>query len=613
MADKTNRLTYVVEINDKGKVKIDGLTKSFVKAETAFKKLGTEVKKTTDEGLNPMIDKTGLAGATLVELGRTISDMPYGIRGIANNLSQLSTLFTTLIVTTGGFGNGLDALVKAFRGPLGIIVVFQAVIALLDHYSSTIEGAFKMTKSFGGAFEDIGSTVTKTAGKFEIYIRTLQDSNKSQEQQKRAIDGLNKEFPDFIKNLEDAGYETEDLKDKTIDLTEITNQYRDSLFELAMARAAQNKIESLAGEAIDARMKAETELLKMGLTLDEARELSAKRDEVRTREGVISVRKRVRNVDEFRTKEADAADKAIKNLDKENIRIQQLVNQLMEYTRIEMDDSKKRTKARAKESKEKNKYDALEIGNFDRKIRALKEMGQIREYFFNRNLEIDVAENLNTIEAIKLEEQQNLNRLNALKELGLVEAELAVAKYEINIFYSKLLAKEQEMLDRRGYAMRMEMFGHYADSLGSISGLMKENSKASKTFALLEIAANTAIGFSQGLTLAQQQAKEAAPVSALAFPLFYASQIAAVLAAANRAKSILSGGSIGGGIGGGFGGGIGGVEAPDFNVVGASPESQLAQSITGQQEKPLRAFVVNKDIKDAQELDRAIDFNRSLG
>ena len=264
-----------------------------------------------------------------------------------------------------------------------------------------------------------------------------------------------------------------------------------------------------------------------------------------------------------------------------------------------------------KEREEKAKYDALEIGNFDQKIRALKEMGQIREYFFNRNLEMDIMLNKNTIEAIKQEEQQNLNRLNALKEMGLLEGELAVAKYEINLFYAKLLAQEQERLDRQGFAMRMEMFQHYADSLGSLAGIMKENSAASKTFALLEIAANTAIGFSQGLTLAQQQAKEAAPVSALAFPLFYASQIAAVLAAANRAKSILSGGSVGRGMGGRQP--QIGMEAPDFNVVGASPESQLAQSVSQQQTQPLRAFVVNKDIKDAEELDRTIDFNRSLG
>lgn len=48
------------------------------------------------------------------------------------------------------------------------------------------------------------------------------------------------------------------------------------------------------------------------------------------------------------------------------------------------------------------------------------------------------------------------------------------------------------------------------------------------------------------------------------------------------------------------------VEAPDFNVVGASPQSQLAASVAQQQTKPLRAFVVGKDITNQQELDRNI-------
>ena len=46
------------------------------------------------------------------------------------------------------------------------------------------------------------------------------------------------------------------------------------------------------------------------------------------------------------------------------------------------------------------------------------------------------------------------------------------------------------------------------------------------------------------------------------------------------------------------------VEAPDFNVVGASPESQLAQSVSAQQMKPIKTFVVSKEITNQQEFDR---------
>jgi len=55
------------------------------------------------------------------------------------------------------------------------------------------------------------------------------------------------------------------------------------------------------------------------------------------------------------------------------------------------------------------------------------------------------------------------------------------------------------------------------------------------------------------------------------------------------------------------------IQAPDFNVVGASQTSQLAESVAGQQAKPVKAFVVGKDISTQQELDRNITNTASFG
>jgi len=60
-------------------------------------------------------------------------------------------------------------------------------------------------------------------------------------------------------------------------------------------------------------------------------------------------------------------------------------------------------------------------------------------------------------------------------------------------------------------------------------------------------------------------------------------------------------------------GGGGDVEAPDFNVVGAGGVSQLATGLAGITGKPIQAFVVSKEISSAQELDRNITNNASLG
>ena len=55
------------------------------------------------------------------------------------------------------------------------------------------------------------------------------------------------------------------------------------------------------------------------------------------------------------------------------------------------------------------------------------------------------------------------------------------------------------------------------------------------------------------------------------------------------------------------------IQAPAFNVVGATQESQLAQAISGQDDKPIKAFVVASDVSTAQELERSTIEGASIG
>ena len=59
-------------------------------------------------------------------------------------------------------------------------------------------------------------------------------------------------------------------------------------------------------------------------------------------------------------------------------------------------------------------------------------------------------------------------------------------------------------------------------------------------------------------------------------------------------------------------GGGGAPSVPQFNVVGAGSENQLAQAIGGQQNQPARAYVVSGDVTTAQSLDRNKIENASL-
>ena len=71
---------FTIKVDTKtGKVAVDDLTQGFVKQETAVKSLNNEITNLNNnieqnaKGLNNQIDKTGLAGAAVVEIGRTIS------------------------------------------------------------------------------------------------------------------------------------------------------------------------------------------------------------------------------------------------------------------------------------------------------------------------------------------------------------------------------------------------------------------------------------------------------------------------------------------------------------------------------------------------------------
>ena len=94
------------------------------------------------------------------------------------------------------------------------------------------------------------------------------------------------------------------------------------------------------------------------------------------------------------------------------------------------------------------------------------------------------------------------------------------------------------------------------------------------------------------------------------------SAAASIATIAAQAIPGLAGGGGGGGsrsLGGGGDGGGGAPQAPAFNIVGASGETQLADAIGSQTQRPARAYVVSNDVTTAQEMDRNIIEGASIG
>ena len=103
------------------------------------------------------------------------------------------------------------------------------------------------------------------------------------------------------------------------------------------------------------------------------------------------------------------------------------------------------------------------------------------------------------------------------------------------------LANEEALMTAKA-----EMVTATRNAVLALGGLFKEGSDAAKAAALVDIAIGTGVGFINALDIAQKGAKATGPAAPFAFPIFYASQIAAVLGAANKARAILKSGKGGG-------------------------------------------------------------------
>jgi hypothetical protein len=136
--------------------------------------------------------------------------------------------------------------------------------------------------------------------------------------------------------------------------------------------------------------------------------------------------------------------------------------------------------------------------------------------------------------------------------------------------------------------------------LNLIQQLAGQGTAVAKAAALSQIIIDTGRGFASGLTIAQEGAKATGPAAPFAFPIFYATQIAAVLGAVGKAKSILSQVPGGGGIGGS-------ISAPTMAQAPITPQAPQPATTNISQEsindlgnKAIRSYVVESDITNSQ-------------
>jgi hypothetical protein len=663
MAENNIKIFTVKVDTAQGKIAIDGLTKGFVQSQTALKSLNKELANTTKKGVNPLSDATGLAGAAVTELGRGITDLNYGFPAIANNLSQLGSLFTILVARTGGATNAFKLMLQTLRGPLGVLLAFQAIVTVIEAFSKKAQQADKSIKNLNNSFSEQSS-------KLQTYVKILDDSNISLDEKKELIEEINEEHKDLNIQIDEEGRLTEDSKNKTL-------LYIDALKQKAKAQAIiiaiQNNYQKqleVENEEISEQVgildiitsaflnfgktgSTATSLVVKGLenqeeALNDIDKQNDKYIEKLEKIGVIPEinekkdKKSLKAKKEFVAKELSFADDILKSEDRiakkttknQFTRLKQEEELQKELARIKQEEFTDRELKRANAIKDpEDRKKAITQANYaigrslaslsqyeiqltketqDKKAQiiadallkqfdlAIQLNAKERETILS--FEASMATNeLDKIDAEKrLEEERLTNKLNALD----IEKQKRI---ENGDFYGDLLIKEQQAVNASERQKTKFKEKEEKTKLAianqvsqAIIGIAGEGSAVGKAVAVAMAIMNTKEAITAALG-----AKPYGPwniAQAVAVGAFGFKQVQDIMSTKLPVEAPDKSGGV-----------SMSVSAPDFNVVGQGAGSQLAGVVGARFGEPIKAYVLSADVTSAQELDRKIDSTATIG
>ena len=117
--------------------------------------------------------QAGLNNAILLETSRLASDAGYGFTAIANNLSQVISLFFSFSKTAGGVVNSLKQLGKSLLGSGGILIAIQLLIAFGDDIYNFFFGAGKAADEARKKIEKLTESIQKQIDLFDKLTNSL--------------------------------------------------------------------------------------------------------------------------------------------------------------------------------------------------------------------------------------------------------------------------------------------------------------------------------------------------------------------------------------------------------------------------------------------------------
>ena len=549
---------------------LDKVTGGAVSKFNSFKGALTSVT-TGFKSLKVAIIATGI-GALLIAvtaLGQAFTRSEEGQNKFAKILGVIGSVTGNLLDLLADLG---ESIISVFENPQQAIKDFANLIK--QNITNRFDGLLNLIPQIGkainllfkGEFSEAGKVAADAVGKVVLGVDSITDS----------IDGAIESVKDFGKEVAADANAAAKIADQRANAEKAARK-------LIVERAqAEQDIARLREKAVNKEKFTAEERIAF---LEEAGKISE--DLAAKETAVAKLRLQAKLTENSLTKsnkddlnEAAQLEASVIQLETQRLNLQKRLSTELLTARREA----------ATQAKKDAKVEPVVV---DEKLKKIQE---IQKAYKQKQEDADAETEL---QKIALEEERKLAELDRLKATEEQKAEV-IAFYQNKIQDVKdKNAKQDEEL---GKLRTQQALGDAKNTFNQIAQLAGKDSKVGKAMAIASATISGVQGVMNAYTTAQKS-----PITAAfpAYPTIQAS-LAGLVAAKNIAaiKSINPSGGGGGSIPTQSSGG--GSTPPAFNVVGQSGETQLADAIGSQTQRPARAYVVSNDVTTAQEMDRNI-------
>lgn len=583
--------------------------KGFDKLADAIKELNqtfSKFQKTTEDGFENVKEGSEKASKGVKKIGTTLGNIAKGtgaifllskafeiFKGIAEKnqkiLDIFNTAFEVLSIAFNDFfnfifdnaGGVVDTFKAIFNDPVqaikdfgqsiydGIVVRFNELVEVTgligQSFMKLIKGDFK------GAFETI-----KQAGKETVDVFTGVDDSFDSTVEK--VKEIGKSIVEYGKNTLQAAKENVELANSA----ELAAAQQGLLVEKYDIQAEKlRQIRDEERNSIEERRAANDKLLEV-LAQQEKSMLSQADLQIASAQAELSKNKSIEN--QVALTEALANKQGVL-AQIEGFRSEQKANDLaLDREQIELTNSK--LESESKLSIERKRFNAEQIDDELARLEALKQVDLLEQEQEAIRLQA-IVDNANAGTQAKVDAQivldeflEQSRQTNITRDAEITDAKIKLAEAEAQA-KSKTLADTENALTQ----------------LGEIAG---KETAAGKALSIASATINTYRGVSDALA-----AKTVTPFETALKFINAASILSSGIQNVQKIAAVKIPAGYGGGTGsGGAGGSVS--QPPQFNIVGATETSQLADAVAGQTQQPVQAYVVANDVTTAQSLQNNI-------